>query len=506
MLCKQRLRRWKQMAKIFGNTTATTTPIPDVAPLKDGISEGSIQSGNSTAGGKGYKLTAFTNNGDGTGVCTLRTVEGLKVGMECALQVNCACVGSIIAIDGLHITLDGILENAAMSEATEGDTIENYFIVIGEPQFGDIDVGLFAVALGKGGIAQNAGAVSLGKDNIVILPHGVALGRKNLAGYAALSAGYMNAVYADMGFASGHLNTVCMSAKNGFISGRSNILRGYAGHVEGGYNVVEHDYGHGEGYGTKAIGWCQHVQGLFNIPDEAMEYLHIVGNGEAEDKRSNAHTVSRSGDGWFARALYIGGNSQKDGAKKVATEDQIAEAKESAAAVYRAVQNLIVTEVKKGAAGNSVIIGGWGNSIPESGIGGIILGGEHNKVNGVFSVAGGNFAEANRDVTLAFGEYVSANASRATALGNSTTADTADQVVHGRYNKKDTDKAHIVGGGTSKDDRKNIYALDWNGNGEFAGAVKAGRQTTDEDNELVLVTKGYLKAYVDAAVKAALKG
>lgn len=34
--------------------------------------------------------------------------------------------------------------------------------------------------------------------------------------------------------------------------------------------------------------------------------------------------------------------------------------------------------------------------------------------------------------------------------------------------------AHIVGGGTSDTDRKNIHTLDWAGNAWFAGEVRVG--------------------------------
>lgn len=50
------------------------------------------------------------------------------------------------------------------------------------------------------------------------------------------------------------------------------------------------------------------------------EYVHIVGNGTADDNRSNAHTLDWDGNAWFAGDIYIGGNSQKEGSRKVLTE------------------------------------------------------------------------------------------------------------------------------------------------------------------------------------------
>jgi hypothetical protein len=60
--------------------------------------------------------------------------------------------------------------------------------------------------------------------------------------------------------------------------------------------------------------------------------------------------------------------------------------------------------------------------------------------------------------------------------------------VQGRFNVVDAngssgDYAHIVGGGTADNDRKNIYTLDWQGNAVFAGNVtgKDGKSLSTND-------------------------
>ena len=67
------------------------------------------------------------------------------------------------------------------------------------------------------------------------------------------------------------------------------------------------------------------------------------------------------------------------------------------------------------------------------------------------------------------------------AEGVATIAGSDYQHVQGKYNVEDTYKyAHIVGGGSSDTDRKNIHTLDWEGNAEYAGTVKsAGLKLTD---------------------------
>ena len=59
--------------------------------------------------------------------------------------------------------------------------------------------------------------------------------------------------------------------------------------------------------------------------------------------------------------------------------------------------------------------------------------------------------------------------------GTGTIANANAQHVQGKYNVEDTENkyAHIVGGGSSNTDRKNIHTLDWEGNAEYAGDVIA---------------------------------
>lgn len=62
---------------------------------------------------------------------------------------------------------------------------------------------------------------------------------------------------------------------------------------------------HSEGYGTIAQVDYQHVQGKFNIIDEEGLYAHILGNGNANDERSNAHTIDWDGNAWFAGGIEL---------------------------------------------------------------------------------------------------------------------------------------------------------------------------------------------------------
>jgi hypothetical protein len=75
---------------------------------------------------------------------------------------------------------------------------------------------------------------------------------------------------------------------------------GESSHAEGKATTTLGEATHAEGMGTIANGMCQHAQGRYNIEDTGNNYLHIVGNGENEGNRSNAHTIDWGGNGWFA--------------------------------------------------------------------------------------------------------------------------------------------------------------------------------------------------------------
>ena len=130
--------------------------------------------------------------------------------------------------------------------------------------------------------------------------------------------------------AEGCLTTA--SGENSHAEGAGTTASGHCSHAEGDKTIAASHASHAEGHGTIANGgWAQHVQGTYNIEDEAKtelysrgKYAHIVGNGRGEDKRSNAHTLDWNGNAWYQGDVYTGGTGQDDTtAKKLATEDYV---------------------------------------------------------------------------------------------------------------------------------------------------------------------------------------
>ena len=112
--------------------------------------------------------------------------------------------------------------------------------------------------------------------------------------------------------------------------GRNTTASGIASHAEGYITTASGADSHAEGLSTVASADYQHVEGIYNIDDGANgDKLHIVGNGTSL-KRSNAHTLDKSGNAWYAGDVYVGstsGTNRDAGSKKLATEAYVDDTK-----------------------------------------------------------------------------------------------------------------------------------------------------------------------------------
>lgn len=91
------------------------------------------------------------------------------------------------------------------------------------------------------------------------------------------------------------------SGGHSHAEGSATVASGAYSHAEGWGSVASGLHSHAEGQHTIAAASAQHVQGKYNIKDTAK--AHIVGNGTADNKRSNAHTIDWDGNAWFAGTM-----------------------------------------------------------------------------------------------------------------------------------------------------------------------------------------------------------
>lgn len=93
----------------------------------------------------------------------------------------------------------------------------------------------------------------------------------------------------------------CVASDNcAHAEGNVCTASGYGSHAEGSWCIASGDYSHAEGHYCTASGSYSHAQGKYNIQDTQGKYAHIVGNGQDNDNRSNAHTLDWDGNAWFA--------------------------------------------------------------------------------------------------------------------------------------------------------------------------------------------------------------
>lgn len=106
--------------------------------------------------------------------------------------------------------------------------------------------------------------------------------------------------------------------------------------------------------------------------------------------------------------------------------------------------------------------------------------GYNTTASGDYSHAEGSNTEATGSRSHAEGGSTIASSDYSHAEGYHTVASSEYQHVQGKYNVEDSSGkyADIIGGGTSYYDRKNISALDWDGNLTIAGDLYVGNTST----------------------------
>ena len=95
--------------------------------------------------------------------------------------------------------------------------------------------------------------------------------------------------------------------------GANTTASGSTSHAEGYNTVASGNFSHAEGHSTIAQRMSQHVYGEYNVADTygtgaayKGQYIEIVGNGTADNDRSNARTLDWNGNEVLAGKLTIG--------------------------------------------------------------------------------------------------------------------------------------------------------------------------------------------------------
>lgn len=404
--------------KVIGGAVATTMP----ALIKKGYSNNSIETETSVAGIKGYYCYRFIPTDKNTGNRVLVVTDKRYTKNDDFYDYNSniidttkIAVGDKISIgNGRRIYFECSTVVYASSSHIVVDTVpfEQF-----DNAVEDVETDRFIFIASKPDVGYSTigdGAVTLGMGCKSIANGTFSCGITNTsAGPCAFTEGCSN--FAELLAHAEGLKTV--AAPYAHSEGLYTTASGMGSHVEGDSSTASGTYSHAEGQRSESFGNVSHAEGY-----------------ETKAEGSASHTegliTQAIGEGAHAEGKSTKANAKYSHAEGLSTqangEQSHAEGKET------------------------------------------IAKGNHSHAEGAFTQANGGDAHAE-------GAYSIANGENSHAEGYYTIASGRNSHVQGKCNIEDKlDKyAHIVGNGSSKDNRSNAHTLDWRGNAWFAGTMES---------------------------------
>lgn len=262
------------------------------------------------------------------------------------------------------------------------------------------------------------------------------------------------------------------SGENSFAEGNETTASGQSSHAEGDITTASGKYSHAEGFGTKASKDGSHAEGF--LTKASGSYSHTEGmNSTASGSYSHAEgsNTEASGnnshvEGYYAKAS--GSYSHAEGYYTIASGHSSHTEGNSASALgkYSHAEGFGTQAVEECSHAEGSNTEARYRAHAE---------GYRTRASASCSHAEGDNTIASGESSHAEGSVTKASGHASHAEGSYTEASGRYQHVQGIYNvvDKNNEYAHIVGGGVSENERKNIHTLDWEGNAEYAGDIAA---------------------------------
>lgn len=197
---------------------------------------------------------------------------------------------------GTSVTIDGTTYTVGMGAEIFNDYLYNYAVGLKSHAEGNGTkaIGIFSHAEGDYTKTTNMGSHAEGRSTVASGEASHAEGVSTTA-----SAQYSHAegtTTTASGFAS-HVEGAgsIASGQYSHAEGQGTTASGEASHAEGKDNVANGKCSHAEGDHTKASSINQHVEGTYNKEDSNNKFAHIIGNGTADNARSNAFAIDWNG-------------------------------------------------------------------------------------------------------------------------------------------------------------------------------------------------------------------
>lgn len=301
--------------------------------------------------------------------------------------------------------------------------------------------------VGEGSIAEGHNVVASG-DYSHAEGYGELYDPKTIAGNTYTTGG----AYGDYSHAEGY-GTLALGSEthaegtltlahgdNSHAEGWGTSAYGTCSHAEGEETTAEGNFSHVEGIGTYTLHRSQHVMGEYNVLDSSSNsyiehgnYVEIVGNGTADDARSNARTLDWDGNEYLMGDLYVGCASDSSGGNKVATINQIPNMDLYAPkASPEFTGSISMWRLANSTVGLNSMTVGYGNTASAN-----------------EAIATGYYTVASGTDSTAIGYYTTASAQRAFASGDSTTASNNNAHAEGYHTTASGSESHAEGSNTT---------------------------------------------------------
>ena len=370
-------------------------------------------------------------------------VIGDLLQVECKLHYNNCLKIANIEIENNNsiitvVPVDNRVLNSdiQMDDPTGQDMNEDWVYVVGKdgeevsPQLTS------AFASGKNSKATGFASAVFGRDNIASGNYSTVLGRGNVGGYASLVAG----VYSEAGNGGMALgNSVRALGDSSVATGVNTYARAASSRAGGRQSEALSEFTVAEGLGVIAgLKQGQVVHGKYNVRSDSD--LFVIGDGTANDKRHNALRITEDYKVFLNNdTIELANVEQVDnvlvGAKAVNDKNN------KATGVMA-----LATGSGTTASGQGSLAGGVGSQATARSA---VAVGEYNKATMQGSFAGGINAEAKGFSTVALGYGVQ----------TTNSSPVYGQMAAGKYNLPNAYSLFMVGNGTSKDDRKNVFEV-----------------------------------------------
>jgi hypothetical protein len=331
---------------------------------------------------------------------------------------------------------------------------ENYLTVVRHPELGDILVNEYAFQEGEDTVAQDRASHTEGAFTNSVGRYGHAEGTATVAGYNAHAEGSQTIASGDYSHSEGIYTKATREYSH--AEGNSTTASGINSHSEGRNTKSSGDHSHSEGYATTSSGNASHSEGAHCVASgyySHAEGWNTVSSGQyshSEGKDTTASEESAHSEGF--NTVASGKYSHSQGEKTLASGTHShAEGWNTQATNKHAHSQGYDTK----ASGDSSHSEGRGSE----------AGGIASHAEGSSKALGGYSHAEN------FGNLTESDHTHIEGISNVIPKGATAQHVQGKYNLSDWSKAHIVGGGTSNTNRKNIHTIDWSGNGWFAGGL-----------------------------------